>query len=1824
MPSAPAPAILARLAALLMALALPAAPVLAQQSGGPIPEKRLVVSRNVDFYGGDLQPFFDTTLEACQQLCLGNDQCRAFTFNSRSNACFPKTDVTERTPYDGALSGVVVQSDPAALQRGRARAEELDFLRQPDLDTARQQAQGLGADHPGGAYDLATLRRTAAERRGMGDLRAALDWTGAAAAQGDAAADWLDYATLLLEVRDQNGNATRAFRERALPAAINAYLRSADAPRQADALEVMARALEMLGRGRDMIPALRLADRLDPRDALQARLEDAVGKYGFRITDHRVESDLASPRVCAEFSEPLVRAGVDYGDYLQLPSETLAVEAEGSQLCISGMEHGARIRATFREGLPAESGEVLSKDVTLTLYVRDRAPAVRFPGRTYVLPRAAEAGVPVETVNTDRVELTLSRISDRNLLRAIQEDYFARPLSYWERQGFDENVAEQVWQGEGDVANELNADMTTRLPMGKVLEGQAPGIYALTARVPGADPQDEPGATQWFVLTDLGLTTMAGTDGLHVIVRSLASAQAREGVELQLISRSNRVLGTAETDAEGHARFAPGLSRGTGGAEPSLVVARVGAGEAPEDMAFLPLTDAAFDLSDRGVAGREAPGEVDMFLATDRGAYRAGEAIHATALARDAQAQAVEGLPVTAVLTRPDGVEYARKVSAEGKAGGHVFDFPLGNAVPRGTWTLDLRLDPDAPPLASTQVLVEDFLPERIDFDLSLPEGPLDPGSRPPLEIAANYLFGAPAGDLPVEGRVFVRSRDGLEDWPGYRFGRHDEPFNTRTESLDRGTRTDAQGAATLPLALPEIPETSQPLEATARVTLAEGSGRPVEREITRPLAPQSPLIGIKPLFDGVVPEGGAAAFDLVGVGPDMEAAPMEVTWRINRVETRYQWYQMYGNWNWEETTSRTQVASGNATLGDGPVEVSGDVNWGQYELVVERTDGDYAASSVSFDAGWYAPAGSGSTPDMLELSLDRPAYRPGDTAQLRIVPRYAGTALVTVLSNEVISRRAVEVEAGETLIPVEVTEAWGAGAYVTAQVIRPMDAQAGHNPARSLGLAYAKVDPGDKQLAVSIETDATSDPRGPLEASVRVDGVAGGETAFVTVAAVDEGILNLTGYDAPDPSAYYFGQRRLGVEIRDVYGRLIDGLNGAMGEVRSGGDAGNAMRRESPPPTEELVAFFSGPLEVGPDGTVDVSFDIPDFNGTVRLMAVAWSPRGVGQAERDVLVRDPVVVTASLPRFLSPGDQSRMLLELVHADGPAGRMGLDVTAPGLGLDASAVPSGVTLEAQGKQTLSVPITAGEAGEYEVTVALTTPDGKTLEKTLTLPVQSNDPEIATTRRFELASGDTFTLGRDVFAGLRPGTGEAMLSAGPLARFDAPGLLAALDRYPYGCTEQVTSQALPLLYYENVAQVMGLGHEGQVAQRIRQSIDRVLARQDSSGAFGLWRPGSGDFWLDAYVSDFLSRAKAQGFDMPETAFRSAMDNLRNRVNYAPDFDEGGEDIAYALMVLAREGAAAMGDLRYYADVKGDAFATPLAQAQLGAALASYGDQGRADAMFAKAVASLRAQDAPDRPLWRADYGTVLRDTAGVLALAAEAGSQAVDRPALAARVAAAGHPLSTQEQAWSLLAAHAMSTGPDTTLRINGQPTEGPLVRVLEDDMTEPLAIANTGTAATPLTLTTFGRPEGAVEKSGYGFTLDRAYYTMEGQPVQAPIRQGDRMVVVLTVTPAEPVGARLIVDDPLPAGLEIDNPNLLREGDVRGLDWLTPAEAEHAEFRADRFFAQMDWNSADPFRLAYIVRAVSPGAYHHPAAIVEDMYRPQYRARTASGQLTVAE
>ncbi|MDN3712780.1 alpha-2-macroglobulin family protein [Paracoccus cavernae] len=707
--------------------------------------------------------------------------------------------------------------------------------------------------------------------------------------------------------------------------------------------------------------------------------------------------------------------------------------------------------------------------------------------------------------------------------------------------------------------------------------------------------------------------------------------------------------------------------------------------------------------------------------------------------------------------------------------------------------------------------------------------------------MTANWLFGAPAAELPVDGSLLLSPRTTLAAFKDYRFGRYDDESQSTAESIASG-QTDADGNFSTEVTLPDAETLGQrPVEAKVVLDVREGAGRPVERSQSTLILPDQPIIGIRPLFeDDTVADGSDARFALIAVGPDQQPAAAAVQWEINRVETHYEWYSLGGQWQWETTTTRQRVAEGSAEIGETPVEIAGTVGWGSYELVARTAAG--AVSSTSFYAGWGFSAGAGSdTPDRLKVALDKPAYRSGDTANVTVEAIADGQGIVSVMSSKLVSQQIVPLKAGDNVIALPVTDDWGAGVYVSVSAIRPISGiEAGDRmPVRALGIAHAAVDPGQRQLQASLTVPAETNPRQSVPVTLKVEGGIAGETVHATIAAVDQGILNLTGFTPPDPSKHYFGQRRLGVGLRDLYGRLILPSGAADGTFREGGDA-QVSGTEAPPPTEKLMSWFSGPLTVGADGTVTVDLPIGDFNGQIRVMAVVWSETGIGQSDATILSRDPVVMTVTAPAFLAPGDQAQIGLRLTHASGPAGdvRVALAQAGGEAGIGFTLPQDSVTLTEKGEAKLSVPLSAGEqTGLAEMRLTLTTPDGTALTKDIAISVAMNEPDIQRQDRLAIAPGTSLGIPPQLTDGLLPGAAISV-AVGNYGRLDVAGALARLERYPYGCTEQITSIAMPLLYLPRLSALENISANNPNPTSIEQAIALILTRQSSSGGFGLW--------------------------------------------------------------------------------------------------------------------------------------------------------------------------------------------------------------------------------------------------------------------------------------------------------------------------------------------------------------------------------------------------
>jgi uncharacterized protein YfaS (alpha-2-macroglobulin family) len=804
----------------------------------------------------------------------------------------------------------------------------------------------------------------------------------------------------------------------------------------------------------------------------------------------------------------------------------------------------------------------------------------------------------------------------------------------------------------------------------------------------------------------------------------------------------------------------------------------------------------------------------------------------------------------------------------------------------------------------------------------------------------------------------------------------------------------------------------------------------------------------------------------------------------------------------------------------------------------------------------------------------------------------------------------------------------------VLATAFRP-GREGDHGPGRAIGVAWLGLDPAQRSLRISFDLPADVKPRTAIDLPVKVEGVSEGQQAYVTVAAVDEGILQLTDFMTPAPQNYYFGKRSLGVYLRDLYGQLIDGREGKRGEIREGGDA-NALGQRGAPPEIKLVALYSGILKLDGQGRASVHLDIPDYNGRLRLMAVAWDANKVGAGEAGLVVRDPVVATVALPRFLAPGDRSQISVSLQNLTGPAGDYKVSLSVDGAAALGEGAEATQHLDSGGSAQIKVALLGQDVGEANIRLTVAGPDGFKLEHRVKIAVRAAQFPLLERVVRRLQPGESLQLGEAALARFLPKTGEMYASFSGLPNLDVPALLRQLDRYPYGCIEQTTSRALPLLYLSDVTKLWGAqSQEGDagVKGRIQQAIGHVLEMQRYDGGFALWDAnGEVQPWLSAYAMDFLSRAKAKGFDVSEIAYANGLRWLTDYAQRREEKDSAALSArAYALYVLAEVGGEDLSALRYLADNVIDKLPSALAQAQIGAALALRGDQARAGDAFKKALASLKRE--AGRPDWYDDYGGALRDGAAIVTLATEAKVQGVDTLPVLERVAglqASADYLSIQEQSWLLLAANAMSARTaDMKLTVDGvAPGANGNSFYLRPDaaaLHKGTTVKNAGTSPIYASATVIGVPAQDLPPNSNGFDIQRAVFTPDGKPADlTKIKQSDVLIVLLKGKRRDSDSHQTLVVDLLPAGFEIENTRLAGSQKTNQFAWLgdltTPS---YAEYRDDRFVAALNLSDdQDTFQLAYLVRAVTPGTYRLPASAIEDMYRPSLRSRTAMGSVTV--
>ena len=1497
---------------------------------------------------------------------------------------------------------------------------------------------------------------------------------------------------------------------------------------------------------------------------------------------------------------------------------------DGERLLLTGdFIPGDEYLVTLAKGAKGADGSSLPETFESRVFVPDLAPAVNFRDQGMFLSRDGYRNLALTSVNTEAANIMVDRVYRNNLFSLFNFDYSVFNDVFY-NDYLNQNLGDRIFSKRLSLPMRLNAKQTTPFDLGGVISSETPGLYRVAAVVPG---QWE-GFQRWVLITDLGLVAKKGSNEILIFCASLKTLDPQPSATVTVLSYQNQEIAKGLTDGSGlfRARISPADMDKN---RPFLITVEKGS-----DFSFL-----LFDRFRVETTGLDVGGEIlsgagyAAFMYGERDIYRPGETLEGMAMVRDASLAAPPSMPLTLRQKDPRGKQiYERTVTSDDR-GMVPFSLALPDYLVTGPYQLELLAGENV--IGEYRFQVEDFVPDRINVKLGSDKTMAMPGETLPVTVTSRYLFGPPASGLDVEARArLVKAPFAPKGFEDYSFGDPERSFEDLDFFEEEGNLSE-NGELSLDLTLPDGLRPPAALEAVVTARVREGGGRGVTGMVKIPVHAYPSYPGLKNLSRAGVDPGKPVTIAFAAVSPEGKLVPSG--------ETALSFYKD----NWQTVLKRTPDGSFNyesvrdpklldvktIKAGTQKSEVAfTPPTYGSYRVVaLDKATG--ASSQVEFYAGGfgYSPWAM-DNPARVELAADKESYVAGETARFQVRAPFAGRILATVENGSVKDVQIIDLpgNTGEILVPIK--PEYMPNVYVTATLLRKAEDAAPGEPSRAFGAAPIFVDREAGRMPVTIAAPGGMEPLSPLTVEAVVD-----PGSDVTIAMVDEGILQLIAQKTPDPFGSFYAKRALTVETYDTFALLLPEVAPLMGKALAGGgdglDLSKFIRSESP--AAKTVVYWSGLLHADDSGKVSATFDVPEFMGAVRIMAVAASGNRFGSAEATTRVKSPLSVSPTFPRFLSFDDAPRIPVTVRNDSGADGEFVVSLSATGPAT--VETPTQTVTLAAGKDALAYfPVRTGEEEgmvSFEVTA-----EGGGLRARYADQVPVRSPLPARSGVQAGAADKAETVLPDLAAsGFLPGSARRDIFIGrqPLIRF--AGNLKDLLGYPYGCVEQTVSKAFPLLYFSDLALVLAPRDFAKAPPQamVQAAIRRLAGMQSYNGGFSMW-PGDSDIaqWGSVYATHFLTEASGAGYHVDKQMLTDALRFIQGAVKNPGGYEP--EDVkrqCYGLFVLARAGWADIGTMDYLranlvSQMPSDA------RALLGAAYAAVGDM--------RAAGDLLAAKAPPAKGPRQTGGNLdspLRDAALFLSTLIDAAPRDKRVPKLAEEVgrmlAAQKYP-TTQENAFALMAlgkyfARQAAKKPfsgsvyagktllasfdsNTTLNLQGIADTGELRIVMDPGYEDGAAFFSVETRGIPAIA--------GYKPAQNGVSVTRTYLNRDGTPLTAAqVPQGALIVAATTIKSLSGPVDNVVIENLLPAGLEVENPRLET---TEKLPWMEKNDlsAAYVDLRDDRvlfFTALPDDEEHTHYAL---LRAVTPGDYQSPPIQAEAMYAPDIRANGELSRFSV--
>ncbi len=1495
------------------------------------------------------------------------------------------------------------------------------------------------------------------------------------------------------------------------------------------------------------------------------------------------------------------------------------------------------------KGLAPAQGEALAEKVMYEVTTRSAQPMIAFGSTGFILATDLVKGLPVDSLNIKQTDIDFFRVRPDQLTGFKDEFWSSTYLRYY-RSDELADIADLVYTGRWDL--DIKKDLRSRfnIPITHIKELKTPGIYIAVLR--GAGHYQYGYRMTWFSISDLGVHARVYDTSIRFFIQSLSTADPIKKAVIKGLDKEGKILFEQATDKDGLCVIKGHFEK--------LALVSV---SKKNHISLMAMDTPALDLSEFTM-GDALFRPLELFVYGPRAIYRPGETVVLDGILRNQDGRTAPGIKVAATVVQPDGKVIREFTWKPGKGNHFNTSFQLPANALTGKWRVKFSNGDNA--FKEYPFLVSEFLPERMKLVIDQADNNiLSPDKDLAIHIQGDFLYGAPASGSRANAVIHVKQARDLfkKTLPGFEFGDITDLVNTTYTCDD--IRLDETGKGVIEVDN-QWKEVTSPHWVTANVSLYDSGERPVVRNASWQVWPAPNLVGIRNMSGteddpDQVPNNDTAKFEVILAdtqGRLKAARGLKVT--VIREHREYYWEYKDDAWHWGSNSQFYPVDRFDLDIPDqGKAQVNVPVEWGGYRLEI-KNPATGLTTSKSIWAGW-RPQGQGqkdmNRPDRVDLTLDKPGYRAGDTARVMVKAPQGGKGFLFVDGADNLLTLPIDIPARGKEIAVPIDPAWARhDLYVSALVIRPGESRNAKLPKRSVGLIHLPLDRTGRRMNVDIQAPEKTEPNRRVDVTVNLTDADGkpAKNAMVTLAAVDCGILNLTRFKTPDPFGYFFQSRKYSPEIHDIYQKLIEAADGSYAKMRFGGDMATLTRGGDRPSTDvQILAIHQKAVDADDQGNALFHLDLPDFDGQVRIMAIAHTDNTFGSGDKEMILASPIVVQATMPRFLSCGDQGFIMLELNNLTDITQNITLETDFIGPVSITGQADHTIALEPHKRKNVKLPITAGTtAGRAHITCRIRGIQGPDVSpemtKTWFLETRSPYPHKTQTWQKLLTPGQKFSTPSAALNTLVPDTVTVMASLDSEPPVNLAQHVSELLAYPYGCLEQTVSGFFPhiLLSFDQFAQLgVEAGTKEATSEKIRRGIQRLLEKQKSSGAFGLWSSQSPESpWLTAYATHMMVEAVDAGYEVPVSAVKKALTRLavyvrRPKAIRSPGWTDGkmfrAATRAYAAFVLARVSSLGLADARnVYAYVKAN-HPTPLSLVHAGTALGLAGDRTQAFGAFDLALKTRR----DDERMYGGDYGSNVRDLAAayyfVTTYFADYAFRGVFLHDLSAELKERQW-LSTQERNSLVMAGAAKLAHPagawaaDVTVgnKTGAHTGKGPgRVIFTKGTAAGGFTVKNTGKSNLYLDLVLTGYPNSLPAPQSNGVSISRQFLDTNATPVDiSKVTSGDRLIVALKVGSKKQQLPHALVVDMLPAGFELEDPNvsgsfLIDDIEVDGKtisQWHDGCNTAHTEYRDDRFMTALNLGYSETCRIFYAVRVVSPGVFKVPQPLVEDMYRPYIR------------